>query len=151
MKAPDLQTLCQSWAQYHNTLNSFCEQLPPRPAQEKEVTRDLYAAVHGNEVELYDTGTRLLSKHVLTRKFGDGASFVVLDRSSLLCLGDYPPSTAVFELNLLSFQLISLSPLRVPRGKAGAVLLSDSIYVFGGVAEWKSCERYVLQSSFLVT
>lgn len=198
VNAPDLHALCQSWAQYHNNLRSLCERFPPRPVQEKEVTRnlfvavhgneaelydtdthnltkhvlarkfedgaslveqfsprpaqekevtmDLFAAVHGNAVELYDTSTRQLTKHVLAGRFGDGASFVALDRSTLLCLGDYPPSTAVFELNLLSFQLISLCPLRVPRGKAGAVLLSDSVYAFGGVVEWKSCEKYVLQS-----
>lgn len=60
VSAPDLQTLCQSWAHYENSLNSLCERFSERHLEEmREENHDsgFFAAIFDNTVELYDLAT----------------------------------------------------------------------------------------------
>jgi len=141
VRPPDLQALCATWASYSNTLHRLCDRFP--------VPRDLLAYVHSEVVEIYDLQSQQSTKHVLPTVFDSGASYIQVDRRTLLCLGGDLTSTAVRELDLHSLQLASLPPMQTPRTHAGVAKVSRFVYIFGGSAisniELKYCEKYTLQ------
>lgn len=152
---PDLQTLCQSWASSHNSLQDLCRKpkegaknLQEDRPQKKLNPTHLFASVYRNTLRLYDLQSQLSSQHSLSEDFGDGGSYIQMDRQSLLCLGAYPSSRKVYRLDLSSFQLTPLPPLLTPRGFAGVAKLASIVYIFGGLngSEYlRVCEKYGLQ------
>lgn len=137
---PDVQAFCQSWAHYENHLPSLCKRFPHRQH------RHLFAAVFEDKVELCDLDTQESTQLTLNVNFGDGGSYISLDSHTLLCLGAYPPSSAVYAADLPGFQLTSLPPLLLPREGAGVANTPHYVYVFGGdTHDNKSCEKYSLQ------
>lgn len=113
---PDLQTLCQSWAHYQNHLHGLSQ--PP-----------FFAAIYKNAVELYNVSTQQSTRHTISVDFGDGGSYITLDRRTVMCLGGNPKSTAVYELDLSSLQLTALPPLRTARNGAGVAKTPRFVYV----------------------
>lgn len=137
INSPDLSTLCQSWVFYQNQLQTLCQYFAPKGP------RDYFVAIHYNNVELYDLQSQLSSWYTLPINFGEGGSYLALDRNALLCIGAYPETTAVYELGLPSLQLTSLPPLLSPRSAAGVAKVASIVYVFGGSHTLtKSCEKY---------
>lgn len=132
----DLLTLCQSWAQHQNNLFSRSDILPHDDP--------FFAAVSCDQVELYNVNTERLTRRTLPVDFGNGGSYIALDRHSLLCLGGNPKSTSVYRLDLPSLQLTSLPPLRTARDSAGVAKTPQFVYVFGGKYS-NSCEKYALE------
>ena len=97
-------------------------------------------AVCGKTAFLYDTQGQLLSEHTLSVDFGVAGSYIEADRNTLLCVGG---SSAVYSLDLSSFQLSSLPSLCTPRAFAGLAQVNVHFYVFGGCADGRlsSCEK----------
>lgn len=102
--------------------------LPPA----KEATPQSLASVFKNTLTLYNLETELVTHHPLSVDFGAGGSYVLLDHRTLLCIGSYPASCSVYELDLLSFKLRSVQELLSPRCAAGVAKAEGSVYVFGG-------------------
>lgn len=156
VSTPDIQTLCESVLRYQNDFQKVSEWFPERSPQEEvkeqelcirgEESRDFFAAVINNSVELYDLHTQEMTKHTIPVHFGSGGSYLALGRHNLLCLGANPASTAVYDLDLSCFELTSLPPLSTRRSAAGVACTSQLVYVFGGDSlQNKSCEKYALQ------
>jgi hypothetical protein len=149
VSAPDLQTLCQSWAHYENSLNSLCGRFSERHLEEmREENHDsgFFAAIFDNTVELYDLATQQSSQHTISVNFGMGGSFISLDTHRLMCLGAFPPSSAVYALDLPSLRLTPLPALGMARTCAGVAKSPRFIYAFGGnVPDHNSCEKYSLE------
>lgn len=149
ISAPDLETLCKSWASYQNNLEGLCENFPEKQVKNKlvqssDAQRDAFAAILGNKVEIYDLRTQQSTHHTLSVDFGWGGSYVALDGHTLLCMG--VPSTSVYELDLSSLKLTTLPPLWIPRGEGGAAKTLQFVYIFGGDAPgYKSCEKYAIE------
>jgi len=140
---PDLRELCQTWTTYQNQVIRLYERV------ESQVPRDYFAAVWEDKVELYDLHAQQSTYHSLPVNFGYGGSYIAINSGYLLCLGSYPPSTAVYELRLPSLQLTAQPPLSTSRAFAGVAKDTGFVYVFGGEdgssARLKSCEKYELQ------
>lgn len=103
------------------------------------------AAVWRDGAYLYNVQKEHLTRHVLSKNFGDGGSYVELDRRRLLCVGARPASSAVYLLELPSFQLSALPSLSTPRVNSGLAKVKDRIYAFGGLSDGEevlsSCEK----------
>jgi len=91
-----------------------------------------FAGVHANEAFLYDVKSQQVTRRTLPLNFGLGGSYVELDRNRLLCLGADSPSSAVYSLDLLSFQLSALPGLLAPVRYPGVAKMRSHIYLFGG-------------------
>lgn len=91
------------------------------------------AGVFKNEAFIYEVKSQIITRHALTVNFGSGGSFVELDRNRLLCVGASPASSAVYTLDLTTFELSRVSSLSIPRCAAGVAKLNSQIHVFGGV------------------
>jgi len=108
-----------------------------------------FAAVWENKVERYHLKSQQSTTFTLPVKFGKGGSYIAMGRTTLMCLGADPASTAVYELDLSSAQLTDLPPLSVSRNGAGVAKAAHCVYVFGSwvgkKASLKSCEKYDLQ------
>jgi serine/threonine protein kinase len=115
-------------------------------------TPELFAAVWGNKVQLYNFGIQHTREtKSIPINFGDGGSYIPLHRNTLLCLGGNPPSEKVYELNLSPIEFTGLPSLRSKRASAGvskAVVRGDTfIYAFGGASNriyLRTCEKYRL-------
>lgn len=149
MTTPDLQFLCQSCASYQINLQGLCEQFDNKSAQnieENNLSNEVFAAVYGNRVNLYDLQSGQFSQHWISEDFGAGTSYIQVDRETLVCLGGLPSSTDVSELSLSDMELSPMPSLRTPRAYAGAAEVASVIYVFGGQSSsyegLKSCEKY---------
>ena len=145
LNPPDLQTLCQTWTSYTNSISALCQ--PVLPALPKEpIAPGKFAAVYHTLVELYDLQTEESVRYTVSVDFGDGGSYVALDKETLLCLGAAPASSAVYELDLALVQLTPQPPLHRARAAAGVAKTADFVYVFGGCDascnEMNSCEKY---------
>jgi hypothetical protein len=102
------------------------------------------AGVYNNQAFLYDVQAASLVTHALPVHFGWGGSYVEMDKNTLLCIGAFPASIAVYSLELSSFQLTSLPSLCAARAGAGVAKVNTHIYVFGGSdgkARLRSCEK----------
>lgn len=137
MNAPDIQTLCQSWAQYQNHLHSFSQ-----PLQQEN---SFYAAVTRNSVELYNVSTQESTQHTISVDFGNGGSYIALDKQTLLCLGGNTMSTTVYTLDLSSLLLTSLPSLHISRCGAGVAKTPRFVFVFRSAPGSVSCEKYALE------
>ena len=106
--------------------------------------RPWFVSIYESQVSLYDVETRKLSKHSLTVDFGNGVAYLQLEANKVLCVGAYPPSAAVYELELPSCQLTPQSALNTPRAFAGIAQVESRAYVFGGVNDsnrLSTCEK----------
>lgn len=107
------------------------------------------AGMYHNGAFLYDVESHQFTRHTLSVDFGNGGSYAMLDRNRLLCLGAHPPSSAVYLLELPSFQLNPLPSLSTPRSGAGVANVNAYIYAFGGWdnhSRLRSCEKMDLSS-----
>lgn len=98
---------------------------------------------------LYDVAEQQLSRHTLSVNFNNGGSYVELDTNTVVCVGANPPSSAVYLLELSSFQLRSLAPLSTPRQSPGVAKTENNLYAFGGWngnAMLKTCEKMEFSS-----
>jgi len=79
-----------------------------------------------------------------------GGSYLPLDRHTLMCIGAYPASTAVYALDLHSLILTALLSFSTYREAAGVAKSADSVFVFGGLngCSLSSCEQYSDLESF---
>ena len=144
--APDLQTLCQSWTHYQNSLSSLCERFAERHIDANREESGFFAAIYENSVELYDLATQQSSQHTIDVDFGMGGSFIALDMHTLMCLGAFPIASAVYALDLPSLRLTTLPALGTARTFAGVAKSPRFIYVFGGnVPDHNTCEKYSLE------
>lgn len=148
------QTLMDDWPQMRSQYGSAFRQLVenPQPVElfvytktalslpvlaarvlpPEEIYRDKFASVYNNQVEVLDLRTQQISQHTISVNFSVGGSYLELDRNTLLCLGARPPSSAVYALNLLTFQLSPLPALSTPRNAPGVAKALGNIYAFGG-------------------
>lgn len=99
---------------------------------EEEVTCDKFPAVCGRTLTLYDLHTQQTLKNQLAVDFGTGGSYLEIGNYQLLCLGGDPASTAVYLLDLVSYQLTKLPPLCEPRRACGVIRVAQTVYAFGG-------------------
>ena len=163
---PDLRILCENCVSYQNNLQSLYQRIKDKPVRTPEEVkgnliannprelpkptfeRQLFAAVKLDVIEVHDLKSHQLIKQTLPVNFGDGGSYIQVDSQTLICLGARPPSTNVYKLDMFSFEITPLSPLRTPRCYSGVANTNRFIYVFGGEeAPWKwlkSCEKYSL-------
>lgn len=157
---PDLQTMCQTWATYSNRMHEFYEPSNTQVSEKSEQTliRDtviedcvdvapsVYAAVHRSSLELYDLASGQSTQHTLSVDFGDGGSYIAINKTTVLCVGSARASTAVYGLDLYSAQLTSLPPLLTARTAVGIAKAATFVYIFGGCDsssnELDSCEKY---------
>lgn len=142
---PDLQSLCQTMVTHQSHLQSLCERFSAMP----QVSRDVFAAVFNDTIELYNIHSQQSTWSRLPVNFGWGGSFIALDRITMLCIGAYPAATAVYSLDLSSLQLIAMPPLFTPRAAAGVAIAASFVYVFGGYDNpnyLNSCEKYSLKT-----
>jgi len=110
-----------------------------------------WAGVLFNTVFLYDVRSMLLLTHPLSCDFGFGGSCIEIDANTLLCVGASPDSSAVFALDLSSFQLQSWPSLVTPRRDVGLAKVKTQFYVFGGhygKTTLSSCEKMVLADQY---
>lgn len=136
VSVPELQTLCQSWAQYHIYRAT--------PAAKQDVS--VFAAINRVYMELYDVNTKQTTLHSLSSDLGNGRSYITLHSPTVMCLGGQPASSEVSIFHLPSVQLISLSPLLTARNGAGVAKTHSFVYVFGGDDAGNcSCEKYALK------
>lgn len=151
--------LCQvriqaSVTQPSDLVNVHCSLAkPPKPAKAGQKLASYpqrLSGVYKNQVFLYEIQSQKLSAHYLSLDFGYGGSYVEIDANTLLCLGAHPASDAVYQLELSSFQLISLPPLSTSREDAGIAKVKDLVYVFGGYnaagESLRSCEKMQLSN-----
>jgi hypothetical protein len=106
--------------------------LAARALSPQEIYRDKFASVYNNQVEVLDLRTQQTTQHTISVNFSVGGSYLELDRNTLLCIGARPPSSAVYALNLLTFQLSPLPALSIPRNAPGVAKAVGNIYAFGG-------------------
>jgi len=113
---------------------------------ESQVPRKLFAAVYKDKVELYDLKSQQSTTSLLPWTWQLYLPELSTHRNTLLGVGAYLPSTAVYELELLT----SLPHLHTPRACSGLARTADFLYVFGGWDDsakyLKSCEKYSLQA-----
>jgi hypothetical protein len=163
---PDLRILCETWVSYQNNLQSLYQRIKDYPVQIPEEAKEhlalnnpqeilsppferhLFAAVKLDTIEVHDLKSHKSIKRTLPVNFGEGGSYIQVDGQTLICLGARPPSTDVYKLDIFSFEITPLPPLRTPRCYSGVANANNFIYVFGGEeAPWKwlkSCEKYNL-------
>ena len=91
-----------------------------------------FAGVYHDQAFLYDVGTEKITRKTLSVNFGTAGSYIHLDRERLLCVGAQPASSAVYLLDLHSFQISTLPSLSTPRYAAGVGKLNSRLYAFGG-------------------
>ena len=107
------------------------------------------AGVFNDRISLYEISSEQFTRRTLSINFGDGGSYVQLNRSRLLCIGAQPASSSVHLLELPSFQLSLLCVLSTARRNAGIAKVGNCVYVFGGDNGQmclNSCEKVVLLS-----
>ena len=96
-------------------------------------------------VYVYDSVSQEVRKQPLPVYFGGGVFCLDLTPTTLLCLGQYPASTEVYELDLTSFRLTLQSSLCIPKCSPGAIQWTTDIYLFGGrnglMTVQSTCER----------
>lgn len=115
------------------------------PSQLTTPLSNKLVGVEKNQAFLYEIQSQRLTKHILSVDFNDGGGYVEWDRDKLLCVGARPPSSAVYLLEISSFQLSSMPSLSTPRAYAGVAKMNAVFYVFGGYyASYQalcSCEK----------
>lgn len=105
------------------------------------------AGVYYNSAYVYEIQSKQLTQHTLSVDFGGlGVSCIEWDRDTMLCVGAYPASSAVYSLALSSFQLTPLPSLCISRAFAGIAKVNACFYVFGSWDEAakqgsRSCEK----------
>ena len=137
VKAPDMQTLCASWMHCQNNLKSICDRfnyrVTPIPEEVKEepqlppspVPRDLFAAISGGVMKLYDFTTKKTTSCSLPTAICSG--YVQVDRTTVLIVGE-----PVITLDLLTLQVTPLPSLLTPRNHVGAAQVGSTVFAFGG-------------------
>lgn len=109
------------------------------------------ASVHEDTLILHEVRSERISKHRLPVDFSVGGAYVDLNSNSLLCLAGWPPSTSVYELDLVSIHLRPLHALHTPRCAPGLIKVLNSIYVFGGcdalLTGLRTCEKMDLATN----
>lgn len=112
----------------------YHELLPPL---EVVICNGLFAAPWGTMLELYNLKTQQTTKHNLTT--GTYGCCIQLDRTTLMIV-----DREVRTLNLVTFQMTTLSPLQTPRGYSGLAKVNNAVFAFGGVDSGKIlniCEK----------
>ena len=129
---PDLSTLCPNWVKCHSRLNNP-DELHPKP---EEVPRDLFAAIWGEAMHLYDLKTGETTHHSLPMYVYSG--YVQVDRTTVLIVGEQ-----VRTLDLLTLQTTPLPPLLTPRDFVGVAQMGSTVFAFGGIdgTPLKVCEK----------
>ena len=129
---PDLSTLCPNWVKCHSRLNNP-DELHPKP---EEVPRDLFAAIWGETMHLYDLKTGETTHHSLPMYVYSG--YVQVDRTTVLIVGEQ-----VRTLDLLTLQTTPLPPLLTPRDFVGVAQMGSTVFAFGGIdgTPLKVCEK----------
>jgi len=111
-----------------------------------DVSNYRFPAVFGDTVELYDLKSQQFTHSLLFANFGNGGSFTEINRSTLLCVGAYPASNAVYSLNLPFLRFTCLPSLLSPRCGAGIAKAAGIYYAFGSCGKASnSCEKYALK------
>ena len=103
---------------------------------------NLFAAVLGEKLEIYDLNTQQTSRHTLTQAVFGGC--IPLDRETLLFVGE-----EVMTLDLLTFQTTTQAPLLSPRIWPGIAKVGNDVFAFGGqnsdLKILTVCEKWNLQ------
>ena len=126
-----------------NVFREMCSYLSPA----------IFPFIVNQTLRLYNLQTQMTTYHSLTVNFRGGGSFVLLDNNTMLCVGAYPETIAVYSLEITSQTLTSMPNMHKPRCHAGIAKASGCVYVFGGDYQGnKSCEKYhILDQAWQVT
>ena len=122
----DFPTLLQSWAHYENHLKSLCRRFHKRP-KEQHSPRQLFPAIAGGIVELYDFNTHKTAQHILPTMVLSGYVQVDRDKSTVLIVGE-----EVRTLDLLTLHITPLASLLTPRNYVGVAQVGETVFAFGG-------------------
>jgi len=147
VSAPDLKSLCESWASYQNNLKSISTRSLHRPLPKPQSSlsppsSDLFASIAFSKLQLYNLHSHQTTKHPLPVNWTGGESYLPLNEQTLMCLGGDPASTNVYELSLCFLQIAPFPGLSVPRRNAGVVSSRNWVYVFGGDPPvYRDCEK----------
>lgn len=141
VNCPDLHSLCQNWANSHNPLKAFCDRLNSmsEEGKEEQIPPQLFAAVLGNRMELYDLNTQRTTKHRLPTEVYSG---YLQNGTTVLVVGK-----EVLTLDLLTLQVTPQAPLTVPRDYVGVAQVGNSVFAFGGSVDSRSSIRVCEKSS----
>jgi len=125
---PDLYTPYQTCVHYQNNLKSLSQRFTSTTEGAlslSQVPRDLFPAISGTNMMLYDFNTQQTSQQTLLVFVWSG--YVQVDRATVLIVG-----REVLTLDLLTLQVTPMAPLNTPRDWVGVAQVGRTVFAFGG-------------------
>lgn len=95
-----------------------------------------YAALYGNQLEIYDIKTQRTTKQTLAKDTGY-VGYIEIGDNTLMIMG-----REVMTLDLRTCQITSLPSLLSPRSFPGVAKGDNCVYAFGGLNGNKECEKW---------
>ena len=104
-----------------------------------------FSFIYQDVLRTYFPSNRQVTEYRLPVNFS-GASCLLLDESTILCIGAHIHTTDVHTVDLPTHQITPLPRLSSPRQHPGLIQIADFVYVFGGFNFLclTSCEKYDL-------
>ena len=107
----------------------------------------LVPCINLSTLKLIDLETGFTTTSQLSVIFSMASVFCFCSDRTLLCLGNHPPATNAWTLDVLTASLSEVAPMTTARGWPGALYYGQFVYLFGGNTDLPlhSCEKFDIQ------
>lgn len=92
----------------------------------------LYPIIFNTHLSVWNLTTGQATTSTLSRSFGSGSVYCLYRPSALLCVGNYPSTSDVFEISLGTAALAPLPAMSLDRAWPGIIAWKSHAYIFGG-------------------
>ena len=92
----------------------------------------LYPVIYNTHLSVWNLATDQVTTSTLSRSFGSGSVYCLYRPTALLCVGNYPSTSDVFEISLATAALTPLPAMSLDRAWPGIIAWKNHVYIFGG-------------------